>query len=214
MYKKLIFFSFALILAFSCLGQEVEFCGSLNSSTEQRFKSAYGIGLQYQHDISQKFKVGLGVHYNFKNTQFTEEAYIDPVPFPPSIKETYSESRRFSIRLNIQGLLRNNENVLISIGPEISYNYLWGKDDINLFVGGSTAWENYTQTIRLSKMIGLGLVSNVEIKNFLTPQLSLCLTLRPEMTTDGEFAKGSQPIFSGILGFVESQIGLKYRFKK
>jgi len=202
------------MIGLSCLGQEVEFCGSFNTSNEQRFQNGYGVGIQYQHDISHNWKVGLGVHYNFKKAQFTDQPYIDAIPFPPSIENVNSNSQRYSIRLNIQGLLMDNANVSLSLGPEISYNFFKGKDNINLFLGGSTKWTNYSQTNGLTQAIGFGLISKIEIKNFIEPQLSLCFTIRPEFTTNAIFAKGNEPIFSGVLSFLECQMGLKFRFRE
>lgn len=208
--RKLIYLAIFLLIGISCFAQEVEVCGSLNTSSEQRFQNALGIGLQYQHDISRKFKVGLGVHYNFKNSHFTEQPYIDAIPFPPSIEKFDSKSNRFSIRLNIQNLLRDNENLSISLGPEISYNYLWGQDNIKLFKGGGSNWDNFKQSNGLIKKIGIGVLSKIEIKDFITPRLSLCLTIRPEFTTNDEFGES---VFARTIGFVEFQMGLKYRFK-
>ena len=204
----------AFFIGLTCFSQEVEFCSSLNTSTENRFQNAYGIGLQYQHNIGSKFKVGLGVHYNFNNVQFDEIPYVDGDPNLVIAEEIHSKSKRFSIRLNIQWLLKNNENASISLGPEISYNYLWGKDQIEERQGQSSNMLNSTQNNGLTKEIGLGLISKIEIKNFISPQLSLCFTIRPEIVTDGVFAKGGTPVFSGASGFTEFQIGLKYRFRK
>ncbi len=212
--RKLISFSISILIGLSCMGQEVELCSSLNTSNEQRFQNGYGIGVQYQQDISHNWKLGFGVHFNFKHAQFTDQPYIDAIPFPPSLENVNSKSQRYSLRLNIQRLLMNTDFVSISLGPEISYNYFRGKDNINLFLGGSSNWTNYSQTNGLTKEIGFGLISKVEVKNFINPQLSLCFTLRPEFTTDGIFAKGGDPVFSGILSFLEFQIGLQYRLKK
>jgi hypothetical protein len=198
----------------SCFGQEVEFCSSLNTSSEKRFQNAYGIGLQYQHDVGNKFKAGLGVHYNFKNSHFDDIPYNDGDPNLIIADKISSNSNRFSIRLNIQSLLKSNEYVSISLGPEISYNYLWGKDQIDESVGQTSNWLSYSQTNKLTKEIGFGLISKIEIKKMMIPQLSLCFTIRPEFITDGVFAKGGEPVFSGVLGFTEFQIGFKYRFKK
>lgn len=214
--RKLICISVALFIGMSCFGQEVECSTSINTSSEQRFQNAQGIGLQYQQDISTKFKLGFGVHYNFNNVNFSQLAYVDAIPFPPSVEKVHSKSKRVSFRLNIQGLLKNNEYVSISLGPEMSYNYLWGNDDINMFFGGGTEWTNYSQKNGTTKMIGIGLISKIEVKNFIAPQLSLCFTIRPELIADGVSAKegSSNPVFSPAIGFVEFQIGLKYRFKK
>ena len=211
--RKLIFFSIAFMIGLYCIGQEVEFCSSFNTSNEQRLQNGYGIGVQYQNDIGHKWKIGLGLHFNFKNAQFSNEPYIDAIPFPPSVEKVSSKSQRYSIRLNIQGLLMNNDNVSLSLGPEISYNYFKGEDNINLFFGGDTKWTNYSQNNGLTKEIGFGLISKVEVKNFIDPKISLCYTIRPEFTTDGIFAEGGEPIFSGVLSFLEFQMGLKYRFK-
>jgi hypothetical protein len=64
----------------SCFEQEVEFCDSVNTSSEQRFQNAYGVGLQCQQDLNQKFKVGLGIHYNFNDAVFDHIPYLDASP--------------------------------------------------------------------------------------------------------------------------------------
>jgi len=211
--RKLICFSITLLMGLSCFGQEVEVCSSFNTSNEQRFQNGFGVGIQYQHDISRKWKVGLGLHLNSKKAQYTDEPYIDANPFPHSVEKVNSNSQRYSIRLNMQRLLMNNAHVSLTLGPEISYNHFKGTDHINLLLGGTTDWTNYSQTNDLTNVIGFGLISKIEIKNILDPRLSICFTLRPEFTTDGTFPKGNASVFSGVLSFMEFQLGLKYRFK-
>ncbi len=208
--KKLISLTFMLLMGLFCLAQEVEFCGSLNTSSVINYQNAYGIGLQYQHDISQKFKVGFGIHYNFKNSNFIKEFEDIDGSAPHWIENTNSKSRRFSIRLNIQRLVRDNENLSISLGPDISYNYLWGKDNISSWSGGSNR-KNYMRNMDLVKLFGIGLISKIEIKDFIKPRLSLCLTARPEIVNNLIFKRSEN---SREAAFVEFQIGIKYRFKK
>jgi hypothetical protein len=205
---------FAFFIGLTCFAQEVEFSSSLNTSTENRFQNAYGIGFQYQYNVGSKFKVGLGVHYNFNNVKFDEIPYVDGDPNLIIAEEIHSKSKRFSIRLNVQRLLKNNENASISLGPEISYNYLWGQDQIDERQSQTLNRFSFIQNNGLVKEIGIGLISKIEIKNFISPQLSLCFTIRPEIVTDGIFAKGGNPVFSGVSGFTEFQIGLIYGFKR
>jgi hypothetical protein len=203
-----------LLIGLCCFGQEIEFSSSLNTSTEQRFQNAYGIGLQYQHNINSKYKVGLGIHYNFNNVKFDEIPYVDGDPNLIIADKIHSYSKRFSIRLNIQRLLKNNENSSISLGPEISYNYLWGKDQIEERQGQTSNRFNITQNNGLTKEIGIGLITKLEIKKIISPLLSLCFTIRPEIISDGIFVKGENQVFSGVSGFTEFQIGLKYKLMK
>ena len=212
--KTPLFIFLALFIGLTCFGQELEFSGSLNTSTEKRFQNAFGIGLQYQQNVSSKFKIGLGIHYNFNNVKFDEIPYVDGDPTLVIADRIHSISRRFSIRLNIQGLLKNNENASISLGPEISYNYLWGQDQIEERQGQTSNRFNIIQNNGLTKELGIGLISVIEIKNIFSPKLSLCFTIRPEIITDGLFLKGGNQAFSGVSGFTEFQIGLKYRFRK
>jgi hypothetical protein len=222
--KTLLTLFFALWIGLSCFGQEVEFCGSLNTSSEQRFQNAYGVGLQYQQDLNQKFQVGLGIHYNFNDAVFDHIPYLDASPDLIATENIHSTAKRISIRLNIQGLLKNNKNVSLSLGPEISYNFLWGEDQINERMGdNSPGYEtltsnqyNFSQTNDLKKEIGIGLISKLEVKDFIAKPLALCFTIRPELLLGKTelLIGGEQPVFSGVLGFTEFQIGLIYRFKK
>lgn len=204
----------AFFVGLTCFAQELEFSSSLNTSSEKRFQNARGIGFQYQNNIGTKFKVGLGIYYNFNNIKFDEIPYIDADPNLLVADKIHSKSKRFSIRLNIQWLLKNSENASISLGPEISYDYLWGQDQIEERQGQTSNKFNYIQNNGLTKAVGLGLISKFEIKNFISPRLSLCFTIRPEIVTDGIFAIGGNPVFSGASGFTEFQIGLKYGFRK
>jgi hypothetical protein len=213
--KKSIFI-ILLFLGFSSFGQNLEFCGSLNTSSEQRFQNSQGVGVQYQHNISKYFLVGLGVHYNFNSAKFDDIPYNDADPIFPNIEEINSKVKRFSVRLNIKGLLKENEYVSISLGPEISYNYVWGDDNITEYVSRNSTWIKQSRSIDLTKKFGVGLVSKIEVKNFIKPQLSLCFTIRPELIVgkENELIGANPPIFSGVFGFTEFQIGLKYRFGK
>jgi len=212
--KKLVLVTLAFMVGTYCFGQELELCNSLNLSSEQRFQNAYGIGIQYLHLIGHRLKIGVGVHENFCKSEFDEIGYIDADPIYPYVEKISSNSHRISLRMNIQGLLLNNEWVSLSFGPEMSYNYLWGNDQIKEFMEQSSKWINFSQDNTLRNAIGFGLISKVEIKNFLHPQWALCFTIRPEFMMDGLFYKGGTPVFSGIIGFTEFQLGLKYRFKK
>jgi len=212
---KILSITFLVLFAeLYCFGQEIEICGSLNTSTEKRFQSAYGIGLQYQHDIGNKFKSGIAVHYNSKNIEFDEIQYVDADPTLLIVDRINSLARRFSVRLNIQSYLKNNEHVSFTLGPEISYNYFWGTDKVDQRVGQNSESNLYSEKTGLTKQFGIGLISTIEVKQVIKTQLSFCFTIRPEFTKDGIFAKGEEPVFSGVLGFTEFQVGLKYRSKK
>jgi hypothetical protein len=215
--RKLICLSIFLLIGISCFAQELEMCGSFSTSSEIRFQDALGVGLQYHHDISKKLKIGLGTHYYYKNSLFTEEYNIigGGIGDVNHWTTNYdSKSQRVSLRLNIQCLLRDNEYLSISLGPEISYNFIWGKEDGRTWAGGSESYK-LNRYINLEKKIGIGLISKIEIKDFITHQLSLCFTLRPELVTgkDSQYRINSPSLFSGNLGFVEFQMGVKYRFK-
>lgn len=211
--KRLFIISIVLLIGSWCFGQEIELNGSLNTSSEKRFQSAIGIGVQYQHDLGQSCKFGLGMQYISNNSKFDQIKYIDADPITPFIEKFNSTSHRLSFRFNIQGLLLNRENYSISLGPEISYNILWGKDQIERIIVPTLKWDKFSENIGAGAL-GLGLISKVEVKNFISPQYSICFNIRPEFTTSGIIAKGYNPVFSGVIGFMEFQIGLKYRFKK
>jgi hypothetical protein len=210
---------FVLFIGLSCFGQEIEFCSSLNTSSEQRFQSSSGIGIQYQEDIGKKFKAGLGIHYNYNNSQFENIPFVDADPNLIIVEKINSSSKRFAVRLNLQRMLKNNENASISLGPEISYNNMWGQDKIDetaLKAGQTPTYSEYAQNIGLKEDIGLGLITKIEVKKVLLPPLSLCITIRPELLIGKAYKLEGMdpPVFSGVLTFTEFQIGLKYRFEQ
>ncbi len=75
--EKFLVFSIVILQSLFCFSQELEFCTSLTSSTEQRFQDANGFGIKYQQAISQKFKVGLGIQYIYNNALFEEKPNLD-----------------------------------------------------------------------------------------------------------------------------------------
>ncbi len=212
---KRLYFALAFFFAvLSCAGQELEFCTSLNTSSEPRLQNAAGFGLRCQHSIGKKILAGLGIHYNFRNSGFDEVRYIDGDPDLLVVDRIKSDSYRLSLRLNLQAIMINNNNASLTFGPEISYNYLWGKDNVDEITGQMSNQYNYSQNNGPSRDFGFGLISEFEIKNIIARQLSLCFTIRPELLIGKDlFLKGGEPIFSGGLGFTEIQVGLKYRFK-
>ena len=216
--KRFLFFSINLFIGIYCFGQELEVCTSINTSSEQRFQGATGFGFQYQQDMNRKYIVGFGVHYIFNNTNFYDFPWVDE-PNSEIIEKINSQPQKFSIRLNVQRLLKDNENVSLSIGPEISYNFIWGQDqgqfqniESNIL---NPTWFQFSQKINLVYYIGFGLISKVAVKKIFIPQLSLCFTFRPEfLIGDRPKLEGGNPVFSNLLGFTEFQIGIQYRFKQ
>ena len=219
--KKLIFAIFMLLIGIPCFAQEVELSGSLtNSFNEPRLQNAFGIGVQYQHDIGQLFKLGFGVHYNYKHANFHEEySSINSMYSPHWVEEINSKYNRFSGRLNIQGMLKENESASISFGPEISYNFFWGEQNWSPWTGGplSQRGNPMIRNFDVLKKFGYGIIIEIEVKNFIVPKLSLCSTIRPEITrniTKLPFqGYGSYPILQDKYELVEFQIGVKYKFK-
>ena len=193
-------------------GQEIELVGSINNSSENRLQNAHGIGMIYSALISQKLRSDLGIHYYFNNSKFTEIPYNDADPQLQIIDNINSQSNRFSIRLNIQKYLIYNEYYALSLGPEISYNLLWGSDKINEYNFQDLIWINYSRDIGLARDIGIGITSGVVLKQILIENLSICLNIRFEHLWGRDYnVDGISPIFSGSLGFTEFQIGLGYK---
>jgi hypothetical protein len=211
--KKLALVLLMLIVKISCFAQAVELSGSLtNSFNEPRLQNALGIGMLYQHDLNQKLKLGFGVHYNFNRVNFHEEySYIDGMIGPHWVSEINSSINRISSRLNVQGVLKENESASILFGPEISYNFIWGQDDISPWNGGPLSQRGwYTKKNDLIKRFGLGLIAEMEIKNFISPRLSLCSTIRPELI----IGESVFLLYPKNFELIEFQIGLKYRFEQ
>jgi hypothetical protein len=214
--NKLFCFSIVLLLQLTCNAQEIEFCSSLNTSSERRFDRAMGIGLQYQQNISPKYKIGLGIHYNFNHAQFIDYPHYDTYSLNSKAISFFSHSKHASIRLNIQRIIKDNDNVSLTIGPEISYNYLWGIDTKLTRIDTLTTAQLTTFEHTNSKVVGIGFISKMEVKDFIKQRLSLCFTIRPEVFIGKDFNEkyGSSRVFFTPFAITEFQIGLKYNFKK
>jgi hypothetical protein len=193
-----------------CLAQEIEFCSSINTSSEQRFMNAYGIGIQYQQKILSKYQLGLGLHFKKNETEFDYNSITD-------VGQLYgdhinSDSRIFSIRINVQRIIKENESILLTLGPEMSCNFLWGQDMVNMQY---PSWTTYIQDLHSAKKIGYGLIAKTSIKNLLIKRLDLVFTIMPEIYySKVKLDRGGDDAityFPQYISFVEFQIGLKYR---
>jgi len=202
--------SAVIFMQLTSYAQELEVNGSFNTSNEQRLEKAKGIGLQYEQNIKPKYIMGIGIHYNYNKTDF----YTLTMMGSHDLEKISSNAKRISLRLNIQRLLKDNEYVSLSIGPEISYNYLWSHDNKFNWIYADSSYSIHTTQNINAKNFGVGLISKIEIKDFIKPQLSLCFTIRPEMLIGNPRTSIGQqtPALSGF-SCTEFQIGLKYNFK-
>jgi hypothetical protein len=210
--KKIIFMISVLIPTISCYTQEVEMMSSINTSTEQRLQNAFGIGAQYQQNLFGKYKLGLACHLNYNNSNFDYIPYLDASPNSVASDEIESSAYRFSVRFNLQKILKDNDFACITIGPELSYNFLWGNDHNTYRMAPDFYFATYSEKIHLVRNFGLGFVFGAEIKQVFTPQTSLCFAYRPEMIIDTELFKGGTIPFREMIGLNEFQLGIKYRF--
>lgn len=207
--KKWIFI-WGCMMTTTCFAQDLEFCGTYSIASDQRFQNATGIGLQYQNDLGKYWRIGVGMYYN-ANTASYDETFLTNDNSTTVFKMT-AEPHRFTIRVNALRLIPYSKMVSIYLGPEISYNSIWEKDQI---VATDEAYSDYNNTtdIPLTNYFGAGIVCKVEVKPILDPHLSLVLTFLPELITDGVAPKGSINDAQLMYAFMEFQIGLKYRFK-
>jgi len=214
--KKIFLSLISIFIAISCFGQSVEFYGSITTSVEQRFRPSYGLGFQFQQNLSRTFIAGAGLSYYSGHNEFDEVHLSDATPGLQIYQHFKSDAYHFAVRFNIQGLLIDSKTISLTLGPAVSYNVLWGHDQIKERTSQSTSWNSYSQKINKVKNFAVGLISTLEVKNLIAPHVSLCFSIRPEILL-GKPVKvmgGSSPPFTGYLSFTEFQIGLKYRFKK
>jgi hypothetical protein len=210
---KLISISIFLLFSSASFCQGLEICSSLNTSSEDRFQNAYGFGFKYDYDFFSEFRVGAGIHYNLNKSTFIKDISY---PYSPEFEEIISNSKRLSLRLNCQILLKDNEYVSFSVGPELSYNIIWSIDNY-YYNKMYPNWVNYEKRIFSTKKFGVGITSSIEIKKMIIKKMSLCFSIRPELVVFDIYPKyyrgiSDNSIFPQSVGFIEFQIGLKYRF--
>ncbi len=209
--KKLILPLLFILLNLSAFGQTMELSASINTSSEDRFQNASGTGLQFQQSIGHKSILGIGTHFNFSNSKFTVIPYNDADPRFHAVDRINSYSKRISVRINIQQLIKDNELYSIGIGPEISYNWLWGYDKVHEYVDENSDLIYFTRDNETAGDLGFGLISKFELKQIFIDRLSLCITVRPEFLVGKDYnKKGFATVFTGDLRFLEMQLGLKY----
>jgi len=200
-----------------CFGQEFELNASLSTSTEKRFKDACGVGFQFQHNVGLKHKIGLGLQYNYCNSKFDEISGSDADPSVYDLERVISsDANRMSLRFNIQRYLKNTNDVALSIGPDFSCNYLWGHCQRYYTMSSTFHFSKWSLDYDKVVSIGIGLIAQIEVKNIFTPNLSLCVNIRPELINGGTLSdpSGESEALAGLKGFTEFQLGFRYKLAK
>ena len=212
MVRFLLFAIFLRMASIDLKSQSLELSTLLNLSNEKRFDKASGIGMMYSHNISMEESLGLSICYKFNHSKYDKITRPD---FDPQIFEFAridSKSKSISIRINYQYSFINRDQVRLSIGPEISYNFLWGADNNQYSYSGDSIFWSSSQKNEMIKKIGVGLLAEVEINKIFTDNLALCISLRPESLISGRYLGGEKP-YSGVIGNAEFVIGFKYKLK-
>jgi hypothetical protein len=211
--KQITFTSILLLLATTIFSQSVELFTNLNISNEKRLDKAPGIGLMYFQSLGHKSGLGLSVYYKQKHAEYDRITYVNFNPSDILSAKMNSESKQVSFRLNYRYALFINEHASLSVGPEVSYNLLWGSDKNRYLTSNDSTLSSPVLRVndKIDK-IGLTFLFNFEIKNILMDNLSLNIHFRPEMLFSGSYEGGEKP-YSGEIKNFEYGIGLKYYFR-
>lgn len=211
------FFLIAILanLYINVQAQSIELTTLLNNSTEKRLDKSKGFGIMYSHTISKRSTFALAGTYKFRNSTFDNIEGSNADPRVRYFKEISSNTKSFSIRLNYQYAIINKEPVTLSLGPEVSYNFLWGKDK-TIFSTSNNAnqYSLYSKDIEQIRRFGLGILTRVQIHKIFIDRLSLCFDIRPELifspALDGI---GDTAPFNGAYTNLEFMLGFQYRLK-
>ncbi|MEI6123876.1 MAG: hypothetical protein WCQ95_09610 [Bacteroidota bacterium] len=151
--------------------------------------------------------------YKYNHTNYFQVMTTDYDPNVTEYAKINSKSKCISVRTNYQYSILNREQVKISIGPEISYNYLWGVDNNQYCYTGDSTFSDakYHHNKGINKF-GFGILTKFEINNIIIKQLSLCINIRPEFLISS-FYYGAAAPYTGIIGNAEFAIGLQYKLK-
>ena len=211
--KRVILTSILILIVTTIFSQSIELLTNLNMSNEKRLDNAPGIGLMYLQPFGNRSGLGLSAYYKQKHAEYDRITYVNFNPSDILSAKINSESRQVSIRLNYQYALFNNEHASLSVGPEVSYNLLWGSDNNKYLTSSDSTFGSpvLRENDKIDK-IGLAFLFNFEIKNMLTDNLSLNIHFRPEMLFSESYEGGEKP-YSGEISNFEYGIGLKYYFK-
>ncbi len=212
MKPSTIFLIFFLI-SFVTKSQIIEISSLLNISTEKRMENAIGQGLSYSQNVSKNSSLGVAFFYKYNHANYFQVMTTDYDPNVTEYAKINSKSKCISVRTNYQYSILNRDQVKISIGPELSYNYLWGVDNNQYcYTGDSTFSAAKSHPNKGFNKFGFGILTKFEINNIIIKQLSLCINIRPEFLISS-FYYGAATPYSGIIGNAEFAIGLQYKIK-
>ena len=200
-----------LLISIVTKSQIIELSSLLNISTEKRMDNAIGHGLSYSQKLSKNNSIAIAFIYKYNHANFSRILTTNYDPNVIEYAKINSKSKCISVRTNYQYSILNREQAKISFGPEISYNYLWGIDNIQYcYTGYTTFSAPQPQNNKGIHKFGFGILTKFEINEIIIKQLSLSLNIRPEFLYSNFYYGGTTP-YTGIIGNVEFSIGLQYK---
>ncbi|HEX7414958.1 MAG TPA: hypothetical protein VF411_13020 [Bacteroidia bacterium] len=225
--KRFIFLVTFIVITFSSYGQGLEVVTSINTSPNIILQGAKGVGINYQFLqidsvlFKKPIQFGIGLQYSVNSKEYYKQGDELAIPSPIYVYSDINvKVQKTSLRFHTLIALINNKNVILAIGPELSYNVFYEQGTIQSssvkFSGGMyTSLDIFYGTIQT---IELGLLTKIEIRNIFTPHLSLTFNIRPVFMYNLQGAVLLVPdMYSDLYllsfsRFLEFQVGLKYNF--
>lgn len=208
-----------LVLSFlRANSQSLEMSYIFNTSSEKQLDKAGGIGLMYSQHLTKRSAVGLAGACKFNHTKFETIVRSDADPRVLYFNYIDSKAKSVSIRLNYQYAVISRDQVIVSIGPELSYNFLWADDFHSGYYYspymGFSSITPHSDGKEKAKKYGLGVLGRVQINKILIDNLALCINARAESLVGPSYDGNPFKPYNGMLGNIEFSLGLQYRFKK
>lgn len=202
----------SLYLSISLYGQEIQIQGIYGSSSFDSYNTNAGYAVAFNKIIKSKNRIGLSLSHSYSKSAFDkiEISSTDGLLYKKIIKPN---NQRIAFKAHYAFKLINNPKSGLFLGPILGLNYFVIDEQIHEIGNENTADKSYIYSYTYKNKIGIGIVLDFELHEFIHPNLSLFSSITPEITFLYRHAiKGIDD--PSMIRSMQSNVGFRYKINK
>ena len=194
----------------SLVSQQVILQGSYGGTNYNKFKSSFGYSLGYRLSTKKSNCYNFSVAHLMNQGFYIHQFSPTGAPFDDLIQDVTPFNHLIKLSANYGKSIINKENVGLFVGPSLSLNYYFIREDVDSYDERTNESHYYYRTDNIYNRLGIGAIMSAEIKKIPTNKISLIIDIVPELTAFGKFlVKGGK--YPSLIAWLNIRIGLAYK---
>ncbi len=191
--------------------QEIGFYTTYSGSSYNKYQSNIGLGIEYNHFIKSKSRIGVAVQYSYCTLNYSDIFGSSSDGISTYIKQVEPNNQRFALRLNYAFKVVNHPKSSLFIGPEIGLNYFFINEQVHRLEDENLTEADYQSKYSENNKFGFGFLIEFELKEVISKQISLYTSVHPEIISfeRAGMCGSNNPT---IIGWLNFNLGIKYNF--